>query len=245
MEKQYRNNYLGEFIIHGTNKVQGEVIQEREWIPNTITNRNTGMSLVIGNGSSRQYIDINFNLLINHKGGLHANKKLTVYGCNALHRDTNPHFLIVRHPEIAKEVVESGYADNNIVITGIRHIKKYPDKFHLIPFDKNMCAGATALYLAAFDKHNHIYFMGFDGQDSPHLNNNIYAGTHGYGSKTSEIDGALWEKQCKEVFDTYENVDFVRVVPGTDSMPESWKYCPNVRQISSRQFISECDIGVT
>jgi len=246
MERLFRSDYQGEFVIHINNRVRGRVEQLREWIPNTIIHNHTGRALVIGNGISRLTNPVDFNLLINHKGGLHASMKLSVYGCNAFYRDASPHFLVVNNPVIAKEIAESGYATDNIVLTTQKNIWNHPDLFHLIPFNPNYDAGSTALYLAAFDKHNHVYFWGFDGQDDPTLNNNAYAGTLGYPAVTAHVDSNRWVENAKNVFDTYRSTEFIRVMPGGgETIPESWRYCSNFRQIAFRQFISECDIGVT
>lgn len=246
MERLYRTDYEGEFVVHLTNKWKGHVEQVREWIPNTVVHSHTGHALVLGNGLSRAQFPAGNDVLLNHKGGLNASKKLTIYGCNALHRDIAPHVLVVTHPIIANEVSVAGHAKNSIVMTNHKNILAHPGEFHLIPFNPSFDAGSTALYLAAFDKHNHVYFMGFDGHDSTEFNNNVYAGTSGYAARTAHVSSEQWVLNSKTVFDTYHNTEFIRVVPyGGETMPEPWKYCNNVRQISFRQFISECDIGVT
>lgn len=246
MEVFYRTEYTGEFVVHVISKSKGVAEEKREWIPNTINERHTGHAVVFGNGISRLRNEVHFDLFRHHKGGLQATKKITTYGCNALHRDAEPHFLVVNNSIIANEIIKSGYADNNIVVTNIKNIMLWPDKFHLIPFNKGWCAGATALYLAAFDGHNKVYFLGFDGQDTVDFNNNVYAGTNGYAAATAHVDSTRWEEQCKQVFDTYVGIEFVRVMPNDgSSMPEIWKYCNNLRQIGWRQFVSEIDLGVT
>ena len=79
------------------------------------------------------------------------------------------------------------------------------------------------MYLACFDGHKKIFFMGFDGRQG---------------------DDAFYDKTLKLVFDLYNQVDFVRVMPTVDYyMPESWKYVPNLRQITFRDFIIEADLG--
>lgn len=246
MERLFRSDYLGEFVVHTNNRIRGQVIQEREWIPNTIDHKHTGRALVIGNGVSRLQNSLNFELYTSHKGGLHASMKLSVYGCNALYREARPHFLVVNNPQIIKEIAATDYAKDNIVLTNQKNIWSYPDLFHLIPFNPNFDAGSTALYLAAFDKHNHIYFLGFDGQDSATFNNNVYAGTNGYSAITAHVDSTRWVNNARIIFDTYTNTEFIRVMPGgSETVPESWRYCSNFKQIGFRQFISECDIGVT
>ena len=246
MEKLFRRDYTGEFVVHLTTKNKGQVDQVRDWIPNTINEHHTGHALVFGNGTSRQTYPANFNLFSQHRGGLHASKKLTTYGCNAMFRDHAAHMTVVKHPYIAKEIVESGFAADNIVVTGSKNILNYPAKFHLIPFDPNFYAGPTALYLAAFDGHNHIYFMGFDGHESTTWNNNIYAGTNGYAGPSAHVESIKWEDQCMQVFNTYNNIEFTRVMPSANaSMPEQWKYASNLRQIDWNQFVSEVDLGST
>jgi hypothetical protein len=246
MENLYRRDYQGEYVVFLTTKVKGKVEQIREWIPNTINERHTGRAVVFGNGRTRTELNAPFNVFFDHKGGLHATFKLTTYGCNAFYRDANPHILVAKHPAMAKEIVESGYADDHIVVTTAKNILTYPDKFHIIPFDPGFAAGPTALYLAAFDGHNHVYFLGFDGHEVLGVNNNVYAGTNSYAAPTADVTSEVWEAQAKKVFDTYGHVDFIRVMPTSSyKMPESWKYCSNLRQIDFKQFISEADIGVT
>lgn len=245
METNFRKDYDGEFVVHTVieNRIAS---QKREWVPSTIAAKQTGHALVIGNGVSRLEYKLHFDLFTSHRAGRYAEKKLSVYGCNALHRDAVPHFLIVNNPYIAKEVVDSGYADNNIVITNAKNILKYPNKFHLIPFDRGFSSGATALYLAAFDGNKKVYFIGFDGQDSPASNNNVYAGTHAYAAKTAQVDSIKWEQQAAEVFNAYPGVEFIRVMPSAGyRIPEIWKPIMNFRQIDWNSFVKEADIGVT
>lgn len=244
MEQLFRKDYAGEHVVFNTTQVKGVAEKHIEFVPNTIIQEHTGYAAVFGNGRSRA--NLNFELFRHHRGGLHATKKLTTYGCNAMFRDCDPHVLVVRHPMIADEVAKTNYSDDNIVISTVKNVLKHPDKFHLIPHDPSFTAGATALYLAAFDGHRKVYFLGFDGQDTPGVNNNIYAGTPGYPTATSDVDYPRWIREAMTVFTTYYNTEFIRVVPyGGEVMPEEWKYAPNLRQINMTQFISEVDLGST
>lgn len=246
MERIYRRDYEGEFVVHTTAIEHKQIKQTREWIPNTITAKGTGHALVLGNGVSRLEYKVNFELFKSHRAGRYADKKLTVYGCNALYRDAEPHFLIVNGPYLAKEIVNSGYADNHVVVTNAKNILNYPGKFHLIPFNPSFSAGATALYLAAFDGNQKIYFIGFDGHESVDWNNNVYAGTNGYAARTAHVESTVWEKQCVEIFRSYAPAEFIRVMPSASyRIPECWKSVQNFRQISWNDFVREADIGVT
>lgn len=244
MEQRFRKDYTGEHVIFATAQVRGRADHHREWIDNTIHTTYTGYAAVFGNGVSRA--GLNFDLFRHHRGGLHAIKKLTTYGCNAMFRDCEPHILVVKHPVIADEIAKTDYADNNIVVTTIKNVLRHEGKFHTIPFDPQFSAGATALYLAAFDGHHKVYFLGFDGQDCPGRNNNLYCNTNGYPTDSADVDSERWIREAMTVFTTYCNTEFIRVgITGGEPMPETWKYAPNVRQISFREFVSEVDLGAT
>lgn len=245
METRFRKNYTGENVVH-TVIENRTARQQMDWVPNTIDAKQTGHALVIGNGLSRLEYKVHFDLFTSHRAGHYAEKKLSVYGCNALFRDATPHFLIVNNPYIAKEVANSGYADKNIVITTAKNILKYPNKFHLIPHNPGFAAGPTALYLAAFDGNRKVYFIGFDGQDTPTVNNNVYAGTNSYPARGAHVDSVKWEQQAAEVFNSYPKTEFIRVMPSKSyTIPEQWKYSLNFRQISWNEFVAEADIGIT
>lgn len=124
------------------------------------------------------------------------------------------------------------------------HIQYHPGKFYLIPQDPGWNSGSVATYLAAFDGHTTIYLLGFDGQDTDGYNYNMYAGTQNYQHATNaEADPAFFDITMKMIFDTYKTVDFVRVMPSEYStIPETWKYCTNLRQISFRQFVLDADL---
>lgn len=244
MEKIFRHEYQGEYAVFVTNQVKGVVHQHREWVPNTITEKHTGYAVVFGNGPSRA--GLQWGLFKHHRGGLNASMKVTTYGCNAMFRDCDPHFLVVKHPLVADEIAASGYANDNIVVTTIKNVLKNKEQFHLIPFDPNLCAGATALYLAAFDDHKKVYFLGFDGYDTPGVNATIYAGTNGYGMPTADVNAEKQIDDAMKVFNTYNTTEFIRVTPHDGyPMPEKWKYAQNLRSIDFRTFVSEIDLGAT
>lgn len=235
--------YEGEFIIHETRIENGKRIEDREWITRTLINDDhRGYAVVIGNGITREKFDL--NLLKKHKGGLFASMRCQTYGCNALYRDFSPSFLIAHNPAIVQEVIESGYADENIVYSSAQQLVKYPGKLHLIPQNVNMNAGALATYMACFDQHKHVYLIGFDNQRDENINNNIYAGTENYSDYyTKSIDGK-WIKNMERIFGAYPDVDFVWVNNNPDyNFPDQWRWNKNVRKITYARFISELDIG--
>lgn len=240
--KAYRKNYLGEDIVVDRTYENTEWSEVTEFIPNQIANQQvSNQALVIGNGISRKEFDL--NLLKRHKAGLRGIRRLQTYGCNALYRDFEPDFLFAVGTDIVQEIAYSGYCDNHVVYANKWNIADYPKKFYLIPEDPSWNSGSLAAYMACFDGHKKIYLLGFDGNDNNGYNYNIYADSPGYPSINKTITESIWEKTMKKVFDTYTDVDFVRVAPTVNfRISESWKYCLNLRSIDFRQFVIEADL---
>ena len=240
--KKNRNNYWGENIIVDRTHTNGIWQDTTEHVPLAISNNQiSNRAVVLGNGPSRLEFDIKH--LKNYSGLLGADTVQT-YGCNALYRDFTPDFLIATGtPNIIREIALDKYTDTNIVYTNAIHLLEYPNKFYLIPHDLYTDAGTTALYLAAFDGHKKIFMLGFDGQDTPEFNYNIYAGTNGYDGKRDTILDYKWIQDKKTIFDAYPEVEFMRITQsGTDSIPELWKYANNFRQLSHREFVLEANL---
>ena len=241
ISKQYRKDYQGEDIVvdrNYTNTVWHDTV---ETVPNAVTNEQiSNRAVVLGNGPNR--LDFPIQHLKKPTGLLGADT-LQVYGCNALYRDFVPDFLVANGNGVVKEIAESDYINDNIVYTSAIHTLEYPGKFYLIPNDPYTDAGTTALYLACFDGHKKIWMLGFEGQDTPGYNYNVYANTNGYDSINSLVLEDKWVNDKKQLFDIYDNVDFIRVTErGTDRIPEPWKYCTNFRQISYQDFVLEANL---
>ena len=239
----YATEYEGEFIIHHTTIEAGKRQEEREWVPVTVNNSDhRGNAVIIGNGDSRQKFRL--SLLTNHKGGLFASLKCQTYGCNALYRDMSPDFLICNTEVMMEEIIETDYCDNNIVYSSASLMVKYPGKFHLVPQNYIMNAGAVATYLAAYHGHKDIYLIGFDNQQAEGYNSNIYAGTNAYKERNEHVNGSKWEANMTRLFKAYYQVNFHFVHPNADYVcPESWRWCSNLHLKDYRDFISQLDIG--
>lgn len=245
IKQLYRKDYAGEEIVTEMSHIDNSWRITKEFIPNAIINNQiSNRAVVIGNGPSRK--QFNMKALFNNIGGLLGTKKFQTYGCNALYRDYETDFLVATGPAdgMIQELAESGYCDTHIVYADASDIQMYPGKFYLIPQDPCWNSGALATYLAAFDGHKQVYLLGFDHQDQPGCNYNMYAGTLNYQNATgAKADPSFWEKSMSIVFNTYTDVEFVRVVPNKYApIPESWKYLTNVRQISFREFVIEGDL---
>jgi hypothetical protein len=242
ISKQYRSDYEGEKIVTDRNYTAGIWQDTVEHVHNAVTNNQiSNRAVVIGNGPSR----VDFPIAhLKTRAGLLGADTLQTYGCNALYRDFIPDFLIASgQPAIVKEIADSQYVVDNVVYTNALHLLEYPNKFYLIPHDPYTDAGTVALYLAAFDGHKKIWMLGFDGQDTPGFNYNIYAGTNGYDDTRSLVLEDKWVNDKKAIFDTYDDIEFIRVNErGSDRIPEPWKYSTNFRQISFNDFIIEANL---
>lgn len=243
LSKKYRKGYTGEDIIVERKHEGNRWWETTETVPNAITNNQiSDRAVVIGNGPSR--LDFNLSNLKKSSGLLGASTVQT-YGCNAVYRDFTPDFLVASgNNNLIKEIADSPYVTDNIVYTNCIHLLEYPGKFYLIPYDPYADAGTTAAYIAAFDGHKKIYLLGFDGHDLEGHNSNVYSDTNGYDAKWDfEIDGEKWINNRVQLFNVYNDVDFVWVTPyGRNTIPEKLKWCRNYRQISFRDFVLEADL---
>ena len=239
--KSYRKDYTGEDIIVERKKEGTHWYETVETVPNAVTNNQiSNRAVIVGNSPTR--LEFNLQNLKKFSGLLGADT-LQTYGCNALYRDFTPDFLVAHGNDIVKELAESEYIKNNIVYTNAIHLLEYPNKFYLIPYNPYADAGTTAAYIAAFDGHKKIYLLGFDEQDSENYNFNVYAGTNGYDALDAEILSDTWVTNRVELFNLYNDVDFIWVtLYGRSTVPESHKSCVNFRQISYRDFVLETDL---
>lgn len=242
IKKKYRANYTGEDVATEMTYLDGTWQVISEHIENTVVNNQiSNKAVVIGNGQSRKSFDL--NLLKHHRGGLLASGALQTYGCNALYREFKPHFLVANGAAMVKEIAESHYCNTHIAYTSSNYIQDYPGKYYLIPQDPSWNAGAIAAYLACFDGHKTVYLMGFDGVDTETSGYNIYQGTNGYNTPSYGYSEEFQSQAMMQVFSTYSDVDFVRVVPtDTFRMPEAWKDLPNVRQVTFYEMALETDL---
>ena len=243
LKKIYRDSYGGENVVTSLTYTDTEWVAVTDYVPNAVFNtHSTAQAIAIGNGESRSTFDLQH--IANHKAGLGGADRLQSYGCNALYRDFAPDFLIVVGEEIAKEVALSDYPSTNLVYAHGEHVIEYPGKFYLIPQNISYDAGAIAAYMACFDGHKKVFLMGYDGYEKVSAVNNIYKDTNGYPVTGTEQNQAFWTKSLKVVMTTYDDVEFIRVMPMSSYWcPPDWESLPNFRQIGFRDFVLEADIG--
>lgn len=190
-------------------------------------------TVVIGNGESRQSIDIQLH------------EYTTIIGCNAIHRDMHVDHLVC----CDRRMMEESTSSPNTLQTKIyarpdwfryyRKIKK-DKRINLVPElpykEKNTKAddpihwgsGPYAVLLAATLEENSIHLLGFDLYSKNEKVNNIYKDTPNYGKKDSRpVDYNFWEYQIAKVFANYPNKKFVIFNNKDWRMPIKWNL-PNV-----------------
>ena len=118
------------------------------------------MIFCIGNGKSREAIDLHF-----------LKKRGIIYGSNALYRDFTPDILVTCDPLMLEEIIESEYSKENKVYTteyGYGNVLEKVPKGHkvsLVPFKKiyPVNSGWTSIRLAYhLQPEEQIYMIGFD-----------------------------------------------------------------------------------
>jgi hypothetical protein len=245
LKKIYRKDYQGEEVI--TNRVY----QNSRWNPTTEfiptafnTNPTSVNAVVLGNGPTRLEFDCTrfLDYRIPPRTWRTKENKINflTYGCNAFFRDFRPDFLVATGDRLLREIADSGYCDTRVVYANNEPLVNFPEKFNLIPQNPQFNSGAIAAYLAAFDGHKKVFMLGFDGNDTPGHNYNVYKGTTGYPSDNTTILEDFWVQSLETIMTTYNETEFVRVAPTASfRKPEAWKYCLNYRQIDFRQFASE------
>ena len=167
-------------------------------------------SFVIGNGESRQGIDLN------------ACKKfgLTV-GCNAIVRDFQPHLLSAADQRMLDQIRASEYQGK--VYTRPDWNQKYTaEKYPALPYVGNKReddawhwnSGPHAVNIACVSKHagwfgktsSLVFLLGFDMTQNNKVNN-VYKNTDGYDNKV--VNPKYWHYQLNKLYQHYLDITFV------------------------------------
>jgi hypothetical protein len=167
-------------------------------------------AFVLGNGRSRENIDIDLLLTLG-----------SVYGCNALYRTHTVTALVATDAPIAQAIQDSGYSQHHRFYTR----RPRPGTGAMIvpkPYH-GFSSGPIAAGLAALDGHKEIYLLGFDLGSAPGEKfNNIYADTEFYKPSFAEPTfSGNWIRQIKTVAGDFPSASFFRVHgPSTAEAPE-------------------------
>ena len=220
IEARYREDYAGEFVVTETRWSDGKKQQSREFVPNPIENHHiSGRAACIGHDCDQFMFD--FTRLARHRGGLLGSKKLQTYGTGPIAKKMRLDFVTETDPDLLKQIVESGYHNDNIVYTSAKNCINNPELFYLIPYNPRLLDLATIVYLAAFDGHKEIFLLGYH-RDTP-------------------INNSDWQTQLVDVMSAYAGVKFYFVGEPTN-MYSAWLDCANAGTMTYRNFIGYCDV---
>ena len=219
MEKRFRQDYTGEFVITEIKQSSGNTTQQREWIPNPIQNYHTsGRAAVIGSRIDEKRF--RHQRLQRHRGGLLGKNKLQTYGTRDIWVDMALDFYVSTDVKDIRSIAKSGYDERCTVYTTPRHCLDNPGRFYIVPYLPPLDISALAIYLAAFDGHREVFMLGY-ARDMPSNSSN-------------------WAQDVTTIFQTYDTTKFILV--GRSSMPDNWMTLANVSQIEFRKFITYCDV---
>lgn len=164
--------------------------------------------IVIGNGESRQGIDI-------------SKLSGTKIGCNAIHRD-----FVVDHLVCVDSATLTEALNSNLTQTQIwsrETLPEPPQGNQRSDQPRHWGSGPYAVLLAT-TMAKEIKMIGFDLWSETQLVNNIYKDTNGYSnSKSHAVDPRYWVYQISRIF--LENSDKYFIVYNKHNwvLPDSWR----------------------
>ncbi len=186
------------------------------------------VTFVIGNGESRQPIDLESC----------KQQGLTV-GCNAIIRTFFPHIVSAADERMLKEITASNY--NGKLYTRSNWNSKYNAlPYPQLPYQGNQRAdnpwhwnsGPHAINIACATSPQTCYLIGFDL--AQHKYTNVYAGTNGYDNKA--VDPKYWHHQLNKLFECYPHISFVWIAPADYVCPKQWHRHANFSRDTIQNF---------
>jgi hypothetical protein len=187
-------------------------------------------AFVLGNGRSRLEID---PARIKELG--------TVYGCNAIYRDTMPDYLIAVDSKMVIELAENNIQLQTNVWTNYN--KRYQEYkgLHYFEPSKGWSSGPTALWLASVNaaalETTEIYILGFDykGIGNKYFNN-VYADTKNYKKSTDTATFyGNWQRQTEAIVKEFSTINYYRVT-GEEKIEFNWEKFSNYKSIDYEEF---------
>jgi hypothetical protein len=183
-------------------------------------------AFVLGNGVSRHGLDPAWLQTLG-----------PVYGCNALYRTHAPTVLVATDAPISAAIQDSGYAQGRRFYT--RRPRPHSGALPVPQQYFGFSSGPIAMALAALDRQDPIYLLGFDlGPDSLGRFNNVYAGTEFYkpvGDRPTFTGN--WVRQILRVAADFPQQHFVRVQGATSAAILDFDRSPNIRTMPMSEFL--------
>lgn len=217
---RYRADYDGEFVVTEMRLVNGVKKETREWVPNAVTNSHiSGRAAIIGSRFDQKRFQ--YSRLDRHKGGLLGTKRLQTYSWGDIWQDMRLDFYTSTDKKQLSRIIEQKYHQNTTIFTSASCVLQWPGHFYPVPYTPYLTDIATAIYLASFDQHQEIFFLGIN-RDVMWPDKNV----------VSDI---------AQVMSVYSGTQYISIAPPA-SQHDEWLSLPNFRTMALRDFISYCDI---
>jgi len=182
-------------------------------------------AFVLGNGISRQQIDLNLLKTLGR-----------VYGCNAIYREFAPDVLISTDAPISERIQHEGYGRTHVHYTR----KPLPDSGSMRISQQyfGYSSGPAAVGQAALDGARAIYLIGFDmGPTRTGRFNNIYADTEFYKkSSANPTFTGNWVRQIRQIAKDFPKASFFRVVGDTTADLSDLRSIANMAHLPIADF---------
>ena len=182
-------------------------------------------AFVLGNGVSRQALDLNQLKTLG-----------TTYGCNAIYREFVPDVLISTDTPISERIQQEGYSQTQVHYTrkplSDSGSKRIAQKYF------GYSSGPVAVSQAAIDGATAIYLIGFDlGPTRTGRFNNCYADTEFYKkSSANPTFTGNWVRQLQTIMKDYPKTSFFRVVGDTTAEVRELLGVANLAHIQMADF---------
>lgn len=184
---------------------------------------------VIGNGQSREGFALN------------QLKEFTI-GCNAVHRDFTCDEYVAVDRRMVDEILRNDKNKNLPIYTRDDWIDHYRKRSNVValpnlPFTGpnksdqafHWNSGPYAILVAALKNPEQISLLGFDLWSKTSFINNIYKGTPNYaGAHDRRVTPDFWIHQLKNLFNYFDQIEFVQRQPEGWRIPEQWKDIKNL-----------------
>lgn len=221
---QYRKDYPGEFIVTEFQIVNGRKTFSKSFVENPIKNQHISARCCIL-GTHEKLMKYPIKHIEHHKGGILGSLSLQLYASDQVFEHITPNFTYCNDYEKLCRMVKTDYTEQSVVYTSSKNVLKFPGEFYIVPYQVNMLPEATLTWLASFDGHKEIFFLGFDDRNDKVIN------------------------QVKWVMDAFPDVTYTRVFwngsiddKQDNWCPDAWKWCQNFREMNKQLWISHCDV---
>jgi hypothetical protein len=168
---------------------------------------------------------------------------MTTYGCNALYRDFMPNYLISLDTLIVSEILDKK------IHKQIKFYTQDSARFNFMTEEEmsdinilqsqraRMDSGNSAIEVAAKNKHEVIYIIGFDYNQDGGTLDNVYINTQNYARTrtmpSATQTAATWRLKLRKLVKEFSETQFIRV---NGSNTEATVIATNYSEITPEQF---------